>query len=68
MHHDIKGQTAPEDIDMLTKIIEAYEHLGIVSTLDRHRGIVIIRGTEDTAAELEIILANLPFPFTMITE
>ena len=67
MQNDIKGRVAPQDIDMLTKIIEAYEHVGIVSTLDSHRGLVVIRCTKDTAAELRIILANLPFAFTIIT-
>ena len=67
MQNDIKGLVVPQDIDMLTKIIEAYDHIGIVSTLDSRRGLVIIRGTEDTAAELRSILANLPFTFTIIT-
>ncbi|HNX27862.1 MAG TPA: DUF4911 domain-containing protein [Syntrophomonadaceae bacterium] len=60
---DIKGRVAPEDIDMLTKIIEAYEHLGVVSTIDSKKGLIIIHGTADTVTELGIILANLPFPF-----
>ncbi len=66
MKSDIVGRVAPENIDMLTKIIEAYEHIGIVSTLDNQTGRIIIRGTEDTVAELKIILANLPFPFEIV--
>jgi len=61
MASEIKAQVAPENIDMLTRIIEAYNHLGIVSTLDREQGLVIIRGTEDTCPELEKILHHLPF-------
>ena len=46
---------------MLTKIFEAYEYLGVVSTLNRSDGIVIIRGTADTYTEIMEILPNLPF-------
>lgn len=58
----------PEKIDMLTKIIEAYDHLGIVSTLDRNLGLVIIRATEDTYQEIEEILLNLPFQVKILLE
>jgi hypothetical protein len=61
----IRAQVAPENIDLLTRIIEAYNHLGIVSTLDRGQGLVIIRGTEDTCPELEEIIGNLPFPLLL---
>ena len=50
---------------MLTKIIEAYDNLGIVSTLNRDQGLVIIRGTEDTYPELQQILKHLPFPLLL---
>ncbi len=46
---------------MLTKVIEAYDNLGIVSTLDQAKGKVIIRVTPDTWAEMMEILHNLPF-------
>ncbi len=61
MRNQIFAIVAPERIDMLTKLIEAYDHLGIVSTLDRSLGLVIIRATEDTFNELEEILAEMPF-------
>ncbi|KUG02661.1 hypothetical protein ASZ90_020029 [hydrocarbon metagenome] len=60
--NDIYAQVAVKDIDMLTKIIEAYEHLGIVSTVSQREGTVIIRGTTDTVPELIQILDTLPFP------
>jgi len=65
MKSEIRAQIDPENIDMLTRIIEAYDHLGIVSTLDRQQGLVIIRGTEDTCPELEKVLQNLPFPISV---
>ncbi|MGI5879417.1 MAG: DUF4911 domain-containing protein [Syntrophomonadaceae bacterium] len=54
-------KVSPRDIDMLTKIFEAYEYLGVVSTLNRSEGIVVIRGTADTYTEIIEILPNLPF-------
>jgi hypothetical protein len=44
---EIYARVAVQDIDMLTKIIEAYDHLGIVSTINRQEGLVIVRGTAD---------------------
>ncbi len=59
---------SPDKIDLLTKIIEAYDHLAVVSTLDRSRGLVIMRATEDSCNELEEVLTNLPFPIELLTE
>lgn len=63
---DIYVQVNPQYIDLLTKFIEAYEHLGIVSTLDQNLGKVIIRGTIDTRSELIAILNNMPFEITLL--
>jgi hypothetical protein len=62
MNDKIHLSIKPEHIDMLTRIIEAYEHLGVVSTLNRTEGLVVIRGTEDTLPEIYDILPTLPFP------
>ncbi len=63
---EIFAEVAPERIDMLTKLIEAYDNLGVVSTIDQSRGRVVIRVTTDTCGEVEAILANLPFPVTIM--
>ncbi|HWP98436.1 MAG TPA: DUF4911 domain-containing protein [Syntrophomonadaceae bacterium] len=65
MHDQILGRVNPLNIDMLSKIIEAYEHLGIVTTLDRHRGLVVVRCTPDTHKDILHILSSLPFPITL---
>lgn len=56
----------PVDIDMLTRLVEGFGHLGIVSTLDRQEGLVLIRGTKDTAPELLQVLTSLPFELTIL--
>ena len=61
MKNQIYARLHPGKIDLLTKLIEAYDHLGIVSTLDQNKGLVVIRSTEDSLPELEEILHHLPF-------
>ncbi len=58
---DVYVHVAPEKIDLLSKIIEAYEHLGIVSTINPRDGLLVIRATEDTNEEIVKILHTLPF-------
>ncbi len=49
------------EITFLTKIIEGYDNLGIVSTIDPSEGLVMIRLTPDTEPIIRQILAELPF-------
>ncbi|HZJ84590.1 MAG TPA: DUF4911 domain-containing protein [Syntrophomonadaceae bacterium] len=60
-------QINPVNIDLLTKFIEAYDNLGIVSTIDQSAGTVVIRGTVDTLTELDNILDYLPFDFERLS-
>lgn len=65
MKNEIVARVSPDRIDMLTKLVEAYDNLGIVSTLDQTSGLVVIRVTSDTWTEMLEILKNLPFPITI---
>jgi len=58
----------PAHIDLLNKLIEGYEHLGVLSTVDRHTGLVVIRGTADTRQDLLHILSSMPFKITIQNE
>lgn len=51
---------------MLGKLIEAFDNLGILSTIDPVQGLVVIRVTPDTCPEVENILAHLPFPVSIV--
>ncbi len=53
---------------MLTKLIEAYDNLGIVSTVNQAEGKVVIRVTSDTWAEMISILNHLPFLVDVIQD
>lgn len=65
MRNQIYARLQPEKIDMLTKLIEAYDHIGIVSTIDQSRGLVVVRSTVECLPELEEILSHLPFPIVL---
>ena len=56
----LKIQIHPEKINYFNRILEGYEYLGVVSTLDKKKGIVLIRSTPDTKEDVKKILENLP--------
>ncbi|HZK43788.1 MAG TPA: DUF4911 domain-containing protein [Syntrophomonadaceae bacterium] len=66
MPEGIYIQINPPEIDLLTKLIEAYDNLGIVTTIDGKKGILAIRGTKETYPELLGILKNLPIKVKFI--
>ncbi len=47
---------------------EGYEYVGVVSTVDKGRGILVVRATPDTAQAAREILANLPISVEFIEE
>lgn len=47
------------DVDYVNKIIEAYDGLGIVHTVNRKDGIVAVHVTPDTAEDVLDILKHL---------
>lgn len=56
----------PSEMTFVTRIIEEYEYLGVVTALDGKEGIGFVRTTADTAAMTKSILQSLPFPVTLI--
>lgn len=60
MENPIYIQVDPRNINFVNRIMEGYEYLGVVSTLDHTEGILVIRATPDTAGEVREILAHLP--------
>ena len=58
--YQIVLQIKPEDIDFLTRIIEGYDGLGIVSTIDPGQGLVVVWVTPDTQDEVTHILHFFP--------
>lgn len=56
-----------KDINFLNKIMEGYDNLGVVSTLDPQEGLVMVRVTPDTRREVMKILAEMPFTIEYLT-
>ncbi len=67
MKDEIYARVNPDCIDMLTKLIEAYDNLGIVSTVEQSLGQVVIRVTSDTWPQVMEILTHLPFAIDIET-
>ena len=57
--HDIYLRVQPSQINYINRIMEGYEYLGVVTTLSKTEGILVIRVTPDTVTEVRYILANL---------
>jgi putative protease len=60
-------QINPQYIHYINQIMEGYEYLGVVSTVNRAEGILTIRVTPDTYREVRDILEQLPIPFAYVS-
>jgi hypothetical protein len=48
-----------EDIAYIKFVIESYEGIGIVRTLDRHAAIIVVLSTGDFAATVRAVVASI---------
>ncbi len=53
-------------INYINRIMEGYEYLGVVTTVKDADGVLRIRVTPDTYAEVQDILAHLPIEFEYV--
>lgn len=65
---DIYFQTEKRYINYVVRILEGYEHLGVVTTEDSTVGIARVRATADTAATVRVVLQSLSVPLTILPE
>jgi len=61
-------QVEPVFITDINRIFEGYEHLALVSTIDRVEGILQLRATPDTMPEVLEIVAHLPVTAKVLTD
>ena len=59
-------RVATKDVHYVNRIFEGSEHVGVVSTVDKGRGILVVRATPDTAGFAREILANLPIELQIL--
>ena len=61
MKNKIYVKVPKEAISLLTRIIEGFDNLGVVSTVCSEQGLAVIRVTPDTVDDILRILASLSF-------
>lgn len=66
MTEKIYIQVDPHAINYVNRIMEGYEYLGVVSTVNKAEGILLIRVTPDTAEEVKEILNHLAVNITYL--
>lgn len=60
---DIYIRIQPQHTNYINQIMEGYEYLGVVTTVKGTKGVLLIRTTPDTHAEVREILKNLTIEF-----
>ena len=60
-HSMIYAQVEPERIADVNWIMEGYEHLAMVSTVDGSAGLIMVYATPDTYFDTMDIIENMPF-------
>ncbi len=66
MGEDVYFRTERALITYVVRILEGYEHLGVVTTVDSRAGIARVRATADTAQMVRDILESLPIPIKLL--
>ncbi len=64
----IKAKVSRKNIQMLAKWVEGLGHLGVITTIDRVQGIVLIQTTESCWPELRAHLERLPLEIKLILD
>ena len=68
MSNSIRIRIEPCNVNYVNRIMEGYEYLGVVTTLDRSAGLLMIRVTPDTDDEVRRILTDLPVEIEFETQ
>lgn len=50
----------PAQTNYVNRILEGYEYLGVMTTIDGANGLCMVRSTPDTAPVVRDVLASLP--------
>lgn len=62
----VRAKVARRDINMLVKLVEGLGHLGVVTTVDKLEGEVLIQTTKDCWPDLEVALQHMPIQIELI--
>ncbi len=57
----------PHDVNFVNRILESYEYLGTLTTLDPLRALCCIHSTADTKEEVVELLGTLEVPIRIVS-
>ena len=61
----VKASVAREDIQMLVKLVEGLGHLGVVTTIEKAEGTVLMQTTKDCWPDLIAAIREMPINVTI---
>ncbi|MDY6084199.1 MAG: DUF4911 domain-containing protein [Dialister sp.] len=56
----------PRDVNYVNRILEGYEYLGVLTTIDKNLGTCVVNSTADTRDEVILLLTKLDCPVTIL--
>ncbi len=57
----------PHDVNFVNRILESYEYLGTLTTIDPSRALCCIHSTADTKKEVVELLSTLDVPIRILS-
>lgn len=64
----LRAMVRRQDINLLVKFVEGLGHLGIITTLDKAQGLVLIQTTQDCYQELLMLMGRMPVVWKLMDE
>ncbi|NLP44803.1 MAG: DUF4911 domain-containing protein [Peptococcaceae bacterium] len=64
----VKAKVKRSDIQLLVKFVEGMGHLGVVTTVNRHQGEVLIQTTKYCWPDLIKLISELPIDFEILKD
>lgn len=56
----------PAHTNYVNRILEGYEYLGVMTTVNRSEGLCVVRSTEDTRDTVKEVLSSLDIGLTFV--
>nr|WP_041445316.1 DUF4911 domain-containing protein [Syntrophobotulus glycolicus] len=64
----VQAQVARPEIQLLAKFVEGLGHLGVVTTIDKLEGRVVIQTTKYLWPELKVLLEKMPINIKILNQ
>jgi len=64
----LRACLARQDINLLVKLVEGLGHLGIITTLDKEQGLVLIQTTRSCWPQLYELMQHMPINWRLVEE